>query len=206
MNKFPKKVQGLLKQASSSKRASHKTFRCQTFGVEWNQFVENWAPKCYDFVAEALGGYQKEPLPEILAVSDAQHAAGVNAAFSPVSGQIWLHPSSAEGRAGTTLEKLTHELVHAALADFPEGDPFYEEGFVDYSVWVMAHAPFWGEHRESMIAAAEYNILARRERAIKTHAEYDAKRWAGAVYCSVAHGPWIIWKLREAKSEGRLRW
>ncbi len=121
------------------------------------------------------------------------------------NGQVRLSATVA-GSPGTILEKLTHEFTHGSLNDFPEGDPFYEEGYVDYSVWVMAHAPVWGEHREAMIQAAEYNIAQRRERALRLGSDYDRKRWAGGVYAMHALGPFIIASLRMKKLEGNLTW
>lgn len=111
-----------------------------------------------------------------------------------------------EGRAGITLEKLTHEMVHASLDGFPEGDPFYEEGQVDYSVWLLAHAPVWGEHRTAMIEAAAYNIKQRRERAMRDTSDYDRKRWAGGVFAAQCHGPYLIGRLRDRKAEGTWKW
>jgi len=203
---LPKFVQQDLNQASFCTRTASKRFSCSICGNDWDQFIEEWASKCYDFVAQALGPYQKEPLPQILAIDEAYHAAGVNASFTPGTGQICLVPSVVCGKPGTTLEKLTHELIHASLNDFPEGDPFYEEGQVDFSVWVIAHAPFWGSHRDQMIEAAAFNIKCRRERAFKTGTDYDRKRWAGGVYASMAYGPHIIARLRQKKTEGDLTW
>lgn len=209
---IPADVDALLRRASAFVAHSSRTaapvpaFTSQICGTDWDRFVEDWAPKCYLFVAQALGPYAKQPKPEILGISDGAHSSGVNASFQPDNGQICLAGSVINERPGTTLEKLTHELVHASLADFPEGDPFYEEGFVDYSVWVMAHAPLWGEHRESMIEAAAFNIACRRDRALRDTSDYDRKRWAGGVFCSFAHGPWIITRLRTRKTEGNLTW
>jgi hypothetical protein len=104
------------------------------------------------------------------------------------------------------LEKLCHELTHASLNDFPEGDPFYEESNADYSVWVMAHAPWWEPHRDAMVKAAAHNIAVRRDRAMRGLSDYDKKRWAGGVFCATAYGPWILSKLRMAKTEGNLQW
>jgi hypothetical protein len=203
---LPKPVQQDLSLASFRTRTASKRFSCTIFGNDWDHFIEDWAPKCYEFVAQALGPYQKEPLPEIKAIEESYHAAGVNASFSPVTGQISLVPSVMLGKPGITLEKLTHELIHASLNDFPEGDPFYEESQVDYSVWLLAHAPFWGSHRDQMIEAAAFNIKCRRERAFKTGTDYDRKRWAGGVYASMAYGPFLIARLRQKKMEGDLTW
>jgi hypothetical protein len=181
-------------------------FKTEICGPEWNRFIEAWAPRCYAFVAQALGPYAKEPLPEILAIHDGAHSGGANASFQPDNGQIRLSPSVIEGKPGLTLEKLTHELTHASLAAFPEGDPFYEEGFVDFSVWVMAHAPIWGEHREDMIRAAAFNIECRRDRALRDLSDYDRKRWAGGLFCSIMHGPWIVTRLKLRKEAGELQW
>jgi hypothetical protein len=203
---FPKPVQQDLNRASFCSRTASKRFTCKICGNDWDRFIENWAPKCYTFVAQALGPYQKEPLPEIQAIDEAYHASGVNASFAPGSGQISLIPSVVCGNPGITLEKLTHELIHASLNDFPEGDPFYEEGQTDFSVWVLAHAPIWGSHRDQMIEAAAFNIECRRERALKTGTDYDRKRWAGGLYASVAYGPHIIARLKQKKLEGDLTW
>lgn len=169
-------------------------------------FIEQWAPVCYSFVAQALGPYAVEPLPTILPLHDGAHSGGANASFQPDNGQIRLSPSVVDGKPGITLEKLTHELTHAALAAFPEGDSFYEEGFVDYSVWVMAHAPTWGRYRDDMVAAANFNIECRRDRALKDLSDYDRKRWAGGLFCSLTHGPWILSRLKLRKAEGNLTW
>lgn len=181
-------------------------FKCSILSPEWNSFVETWAPKCYSFVSQALGGYPQEPKTEILAIPEGYHAAGVNASYQPDNGQIRLVASVVEGNPGAILEKLTHELTHAALANFPEGDAFYEEGFVDYSVWVMSHAPAWGIHQQAMQDAAEFNITCRRNRALQDTADYDRKRWAGGLYCSLVHGPWIIGRLKMRKDAGELIW
>jgi hypothetical protein len=175
-------------------------------GTEWDGFIEKWAAVCYGFVAEALGPYATEPLPTILTIHDGAHSGGANASFEPGSGQVRLSPSIVEGKPGTTLEKLTHELTHASLSAFPEGDPFYEESYVDYGVWVMAHAPIWGMYRQDMIDAAAFNIACRRDRAMRDLSDYDRKRWAGGLFCSAMHGPWIIAKLRMRKLVGNLQW
>jgi hypothetical protein len=167
--------------------------------------VEQWAPIIHDFVGHALGPYGQEPLPEIIRMSDGEHSAGATASFEPGTGQVRLC-SSVEGKPGQTLEKLTHEFLHGSLALFPEGDPYWEEGAVDYSVWVMAHAPVWGEHRDAMIEAAEFNIKMRRERALKGGSDWDCKRWSGGLYCSIAYGPFIVARLRHKKAEGNYTW
>ena len=207
---IPPEVHTQLRTAShrsraASKRAS-KRFSSRICGDDWDGFIEQWAPVCYGFVREALGPYATDPLPTILPLNDAAHSAGANASFEILSGQVRLSPSVVRGKPGITLEKLTHEFTHGALAAFPEGDPFYEEGFVDYSVWVMAHAPVWGMYRQSMIDAAAFNIQCRRDRALRDLSDYDRKRWAGGLFCSTMHGPWIVAKLRMRKAEGNLQW
>ena len=180
---IPGRVQTLLREASDAangriRRAGEgMTFNCQVFNGPWDQFVIQWAPRIYDFVGHALGPIGMQPLPDILPMSDGEHSAGATASFNPGNGQIRLS-GSVENKAGQTLEKLTHEMTHASLAKFPEGDAFYEEGFVDYSVWVMAHAPLWGEHQHDMIEAAAFNIKMRRERAMLDLSDWDRKRWA----------------------------
>lgn len=209
MGAFPEDVDRMLRRASafSSRTAAvAPRFTSKICGTPWDKFIEEWAPRCYAFVAHALGPYAKEPLPEILAITDAAHSGGVNASFQPNNGQIRLSASVVEGNPGLTLEKLTHELTHASLAAFPEGDPFYEEGYVDFSVWVMAHAPVWGEHQQSMIEAAAFNIECRRDRALRDLSDYDRKRWAGGLYCSLTWGPWIVTRLRMRKETGELSW
>jgi hypothetical protein len=181
-------------------------FTTEICGNEWDRFIEEWATKCYVFVAEALGPYQQEPRSEILAIHDGAHSGGANASFQPDNGQIRLSASIVEHKPGTTLEKLTHELVHASLAGFPEGDPFTEEGAVDYSVWVMAHAPIWEPFRTEMIEAAAFNIECRRDRAMRDLSDYDRKRWAGGLFYNMAHGPWIVPRLKLRKAEGNFFW
>lgn len=198
-------VQAMLRTASDAVKAASRPFLCRIFNSDWDQFVMHWAPIVFDFVGNALGPYGMEPLPEILPMSDGEHSAGATASFNPGSGQVRLS-GSVHGKAGQTLEKLTHEFTHGSLAKFPEGDPFYEEGFVDYSVWVMAHAPIWGQHREDMINAAAFNIKMRRERAMLDLSDWDRKRWAGGLYASLSRGPFVIASLRHRKAENNFTW
>jgi hypothetical protein len=201
---LPKKASQDLRRASFAANPPPGRFTCGIFSPKWNSFVETWAPRCYAFVQEALGPYQTEPLGDIELVPDGFHSAGANASFAS-NGQISLS-TVVEGKPGMTLEKLTHELTHASLSAFPEGDPYYEEGFVDYSVWVMAHAPFWGEHQQDMRASAARNIATRRERAMLDQGDYDRKRWSGGLFASMARGPYIIATLRQKKIDGNLTW
>lgn len=203
---LPDVVQTQLRTASHGVRATRQFTSHVCGGDHWDGFIEHWASVCYGFVLEALGPYATEPGSTILPLSDPLHSAGANASFEIHSGQVRLSPSVVRGKPGITLEKLTHEFIHGSLAAFPEGDPFYEEGFVDYSVWVMAHAPVWGVYRRPMIEAAAFNIKCRRDRALRDLSDYDRKRWAGGLFCSTMHGPWIIAKLRTRKAEGDLRW
>lgn len=206
VNPFPAEVQHTLRTASILPKRAAKQFTTSVCSPEWNKFIEEWAPKCYAFVAQALGPYQQEPMSEILSIHDGAHSGGANASFQPDNGQVRLSPSIVEGKPGTTLEKLTHEFMHASLAGFPEGDPFCEEGAVDYSVWVMAHAPIWGEHRQAMIDAAAFNIECRRDRAMRDLSDYDRKRWAGGLFFNMAYGPWIVTRLKLRKAEGNFTW
>lgn len=158
------------------------------------------------FVADALGPYGTEPRQEILALSDGFHMACANASFDLASGQIRLG-THLVNQPGVTLEKLTHEMIHGSLADFPnDEDGFYTEGYVDYSTWVLAHAPIWEPYRQEMIQAAADNIRTRRERALRTGNDYDRKRWAGGLFAMTAYGPYIIAMLRQKKAEGNLTW
>lgn len=182
-----------------------RSFRCQVFGGPWDGFVEQWAPIVHAFVLGALGPYGTEPAETILGLNEADHASGATASFQPGTGQVRIC-STVAGRPGQTLEKLTHEFIHGSLADFPEGDPFYEEGMVDYSTWLLAHAPVWGEHRLAMIDAAAYNIAQRRDRAMKGVSDYDKKRWAGGTYAMLAKGPWAVAELKMKKAEGIYVW
>ena len=205
MTTLPATVRGHLRTASM-KTGATRTFTCSVFpDPQWNTFVETWAPIVYDFVGHALGPYGREPLPEILPLDAAAHAGWATASFEPETGQVRLS-HSVQGNPGQTLEKLTHEFTHGSLNDFPGGDPFYDEGYVDYSVWVMAHAPVWGEHRESMIQAAAYNIAQRRERAMASLSDWDRKRWAGGVFAMYAKGPFIIAGLKMKKYEKDYSW
>lgn len=205
MPEFPDDVTNLLRIASEASRKASRQFTCTAFkSREWNLFTEEWASRSYVFVANAFGGYQKEPLPEIISMHDGAHSGGANASFNPGNGQITLS-GVIEGNPGITLEKITHELTHAALAAFPE-DTFYEEGYVDYSVWIMAHAPAWEPHREAMIDAAALNIRIRRDRALGGGSDWDRKRWAGGLHAHLAYGPYLIPRLRQKKLEGDFTW
>ena len=199
-------AQAMLRTASvRAKQANSRQFLCRIFNSPWDQFVMQWAPIIYDFVGHALGPYGMDPLPEILPMSDGEHSAGATASFNPSTGQVRLSPS-VNNKPGQTLEKLTHEFTHGSLAKFPEGDPFYEEGFVDYSVWVMAHAPIWEPYRDSMIEAASFNIKMRRERAMLDLSDWDRKRWAGGLFASLSRGPFIVASLRHRKAENNFTW
>lgn len=206
MLQLPDEVSALFEEASRRRRTASGRFSSNICGNEWDRFIEQWAAVSYAFVAHALGPYAVEPLPTILPLSDGAHCSGANASFEPASGQIRLSPSVVQGKPGITLEKITHELVHASLAAFPEGDPFYEEGQVDYAVWIMAHAPAWGAFSKPMAEAADFNIKCRRDRAAKTQTDYDAKRWAGGMYAATVFGPWIVTRLRMKKLEGNFTW
>jgi len=205
MTPIPGSVQRTLRLASL-KTAAQRTFRCEVFeDPSWNQFVEDWAPVVHSFVGNALGPYGMEPAEEILPLGDAEHAAWATASFNPADGQVRIS-HIVQGNPGQTLEKICHEFTHGSLAQFPEGDCFYEESQVDYSVWVMAHAPIWGVHREAMVHAAEYNIAQRRDRAMRTDTDYDRKRWAGGIYAMFAYGPFIIARLKQKKMAGDYSW
>ncbi len=191
-------------------------FTCKVFNSPWDQFVELWAPRIFYFVGNALGPYILEnsdrsklygkiPLPNIEKMTDGEHTAGATASFDPATGQVRLS-GSVEGKPGQTLEKLTHEFTHGSLAQFPEGDPFYEEGFVDYSVWVMSHAPVWEPYRDQMIEAASFNVKMRLERAMMDMSDWDRKRWAGGLYASLSRGPLVIANLKHRKMEGTFNW
>lgn len=198
-------IHRLLRQASETPPSEGLVFRSEVFGNPWDSFVEQWLPTIYTFVSEALAGWGTDPLRTILPLSEGMHAAWATASFDPRDGQVRLS-SSVEGNPGLILEKLTHELVHAALSEFPEGDPFYEESSADYGTWLLAHAPVWKNHRAGMIAAAEKNIELRRLRAMTCDNDYDRKRWAGGVYIASAYGPLLINRLRQKKLNGDFTW
>ena len=177
-------------------------FKSLVFGGDehWDHWIEEWAPKIYTFVKGALGSFGREPLGVIHPLDDGLHAAGATASFDLGTGLIQLD-RSVENQPGVTLEKLTHEMLHGSYAEFPQNDPYYDEGYVDYSTWVLAHAPVWGRYRDDMIRAAEVNISNRENRALQTQTDYDAKRWAGGVFASMAFGPNIIARLRAKKEQ-----
>jgi hypothetical protein len=194
-----------LAKVSWSNRTASIGFRCSAFGSDWDDFVAEWAGKAYTLVGHALGPFGEEPGRDIKLLEDGAYLAGANASYQPGNGQIRLC-RAVEGNPGMTLEKLCHEITHANLARFPEGDPFYEESVVDYSVWIMAHAPIWGKYRQAMLASARSNILTRRERAFRLHTDYDCKRWAGGVFAAMAYGPFILTRLRAKKMTDDLTW
>lgn len=203
MLQLPAETLTYLKTASL--KVSSKNFQCRVFNSDWDRFVETWMPILYTLVAEALGPYGTEPLPVLKKLPDGMHLSGATASFDMGTGQVSIC-SSVEGNPGQTLEKLTHELIHGALSQFPSVDPFYDEGAVDFSTWVMAHAPAYGEFQQQTVAAADFNIRMRRERAYRDLSDYDRKRWAGGVFFSVVHGPMILHKLRMKKAEGDFTW
>ena len=70
---IPADVDQMLRRASafSSRVAfSAPKFVSNICGSDWDRFIELWAPKCYTFVAHALGPYAQEPRPEILGIAD----------------------------------------------------------------------------------------------------------------------------------------
>jgi hypothetical protein len=205
--RLPKDVAEYLTEASRPKkvRTASVQFTCAVFGDRWDRFVEDWTPRIYDFIGAALGPYGKQPHPEIGKIDEAFHVAGANASFDPSTGRICLS-THLRNKPGMILEKLLHEMTHASLDRFPEGDPFYEEGFVDYSVWIMAHAPVWVPYGEATLASASTNIDTRRERAALDQSDFDRKRWTGGLYASIVRGPWIISTLRQKKIEGNFTW
>ena len=200
---FPSEVHLLLRTASQA--TANRTFQCRVFGSEWDRFVEQWVPTLYSFVQQALGPYGTEPMPTILPMSVGHHMSGATASFDMQTGQICI-AHSVEGNPGQTLEKLTHELTHGSLSRFPSEDCFYDEGYVDFNTWVLAHAPVYGQYRQQTIDAASYNIMMRRERAMKDLSDYDRKRWAGGAYASLAYGPYIVNRLRMRKLAGDFTW
>lgn len=202
---LPREVLDDLARVSWRTRRASVGFRCQVFGSPWDTFVARWADVAYELVGQALGPYGEEPGREILMLEDGAYLAGANASYQPGSGQIRLC-RAVENNPGMTLEKLTHELTHASLARFPEGDPFYEEGFVDYATWILSHAPCWGEHGAAMRESAEANIRTRLTRAKLDQSDFDRKRWAGGIFASVVRGPWLLSILRLKKAEGVLTW
>jgi len=180
-------------------------FVSRVFNSDWDRFVETWTPKIYKYLLGALGPFGVEPLPIILPMSDGLHMSGATASFDMHTGQVRLSPS-VEGNPGQTLEKLTHEFVHGSYAKFPIDDVFYDEGAVDYSTWILVHAPIYGEYRQQAIDAAAYNIRMRRERAALTNTDYDRKRWAGGTYFSMFIGPMLIHRMKMKKAEGDFTW
>lgn len=201
---LPKVAKEFLAISSSNVKTS-RSFKCIAFNSEWDQFVEKWMPVLHAFVAEVLGPYGREPLPTVQQLSDGAHMSGATASFNMGTGQIEIC-QSVEGNPGQTLEKLTHELIHGSLSQFPSVDAFYDEGFVDYSTWVLCHAPIYGELRDQAVAAAAFNISMRRERAFKAQTDYDRKRWAGGVFANFALGPMLVHRLRMKKAEGDFTW
>lgn len=184
---------------------STKQFTCTVFESAWDGFVVEWMPTLYTLVAEALGPFGREPLPNVQKLSDGMHMSGATASFDMGTGQVSIC-SSVEGNAGQTLEKLTHELIHGSLALFPSVDEFYDEGEVDYATWVLAHAPVYGQFRQQTIDAAAFNIAMRRERAFTTGNDYDKKRWAGGLFAMLAYGPMTLARLKNKKMKGDFSW
>ena len=180
-------------------------FVCKVFNSDWDKFVEAWTPKIYNYLLGALGPFGRDPLPTILPMSDGMHMSGATASFDMHTGQVRISPS-VEGNPGQTLEKLTHEFTHGSYAQFPCEDEFYDEGYVDFSVWVLAHGPVYGEYRQQIIDAAAYNILMRRERAMRNLSDYDRKRWAGGTVADLFYGPMILHHMKRKKIEGDFTW
>jgi hypothetical protein len=202
---LPHEVMNDLARASWHTRHASAGFVCRVFDSQWDRFVEQWAPVAHNLILNALGPFGEEPNKVILPLEDGAHLAGVNASYMPGTGQIRLS-RECHNDPGKSLEKLTHEMTHANLVGFPEGDPFYEEGFVDYAVWILSHAPCWGKFQSAVQKSAEDNIRTRLIRARLDQSDFDRKRWAGGVFASVVRGPWLLSILRSKKAEGNMTW
>jgi hypothetical protein len=201
---LPESVANYLRLASVRAKAS-KQFKSLVFGSASDEFVEDWTSRIYSYLVQALGPFGTEPIPVIHPMSDGMHMSGATASFDIQSGQICLCPS-VEGNPGQILEKLTHELTHGSYSQFPSGDPFYDEGAVDFSTWVLVHAPIYEPYRQQAIDAAAYNIKMRRERALRDNSDYDRKRWAGGTFYSMFIGPMLIHRMKMRKAEGNFTW
>jgi hypothetical protein len=191
---------------AASLKSSAKTFKSVVFSdPDSNAFTEVWAARIYSYLYSALGPFGTEPLSTILPMPSGMHMSGATASFDMQSGQMTLCPS-VEGNQGQILEKITHEMVHGSYSQFPSNDEFYDEGFVDYSTWLLAHGPIYMDYRQQVIDSAAYNIKMRRERAMKNLSDYDRKRWAGGVFANVCLGPMLLHRMRMKKAEGDFTW
>jgi hypothetical protein len=187
------------------KAKSSKQFKSLILNSEEDLFIEEWAAKIHGYLIEALGPFGTEPLPIILPMSYGMHMSGATASFDMHTGQMTLCPSVG-GNPGQILEKITHEMVHGQYSQWPSEDEFFDEGFTDFSTWLLVHAPIYGQYRQQAIDSAAYNIKMRRERAMKGLSEYDKKRWAGGVFAMMAYGPMLLNRMRMKKAEGDFTW
>lgn len=158
-----------------------------------NAFLERWAEVSYMAIHRVLGDFQTEPLAVLLPLEEFMKAEGATASFETGKGQIRIS-ADIERQPGAILEKITHELIHGSLDKMPAGDEFFEEGFVDYSTFLMAHLPVWGRYGQAMKDAAIFNIQKRK----------PTRRWAGGFYASRKYGKNLLSHLREAKKS--LTW
>ena len=195
----------LLERAS----ASHLTpwvVRCQVFTPEWCTFVQDWASRIHPFVETLFGPYGTEPHTVIEALPVSAKAIGASASFDMSSGQITLCPSM-EGDPGRTLEKLTHELLHGSFSDFPSVDPFYDEGFVDYTTLLLSSAPIYRDLGPAMQKSALGNIERRRQKGLAAgSSDYDRKRAMGAIFAKMAYGTQVVAHLRTQKMNRTFQW
>lgn len=180
-------------------------FKSIAFDSHWDGVVERFAPICADIVVDRLGDWGTIPLEIIEPLENHLHTKlGVNASFDLLSGQISLHPYM-DGDLGTTLEKLTHEMVHGALSQFPQEDEFYDEGYVDYSVLILSRTGLYREFGKSMERAARYN-LSHRAQLAKGEDTYHHRRWAGARHAHHRYGDQILNVLKDKKTDRDFNW
>lgn len=180
---------------------------CQVFRPDWNLFVESWAAKIHPMLLDVLGPYGTEPHPHILPLNVmALGKVAPSASFDMDSGQIQLTPAM-EGDAGRTLEKLTHEMVHGSLANFPSEDEFFDEGFVDFSVLLLSEQPVYGDLGPLMKRSAQQNLARRIKMGMAPNAtRYDFRRASGAIHAKLTYGHGLIEHLRNQKLNQTFEW
>lgn len=196
----------LLERASSTPLTPWEA-HCQVFSPEWNSFVVKWAGKIKPFLEEVLGPYGTEPLPHILPLNVmAIGKVPPSASFDMSTGQIQL-TAAMEGDPGRTLEKLTHEMVHGSLSQFPSEDEFYDEGFVDYSTLLLSAAPIYGPFGPAMAKSAQGNLFRRIKQGKQADATiYDQRRASGSIHAKLTYGQGLLEHLRNQKLARTYEW
>ncbi len=112
-------------------------------GSPWDGFIEEWAPKCYAFVANALGPYHTEPRTEILAISG--RASATAPAGSAIGKQVpnvpaWRATGAATYRAGKRVAVTLGARYSSKLYTTLDNADVHPNTYQGFASWFVADA------------------------------------------------------------------